>query len=180
MQVFFSWLTRQAARQALIVFFAVTCLVLGPATIANNNIQFSYIQAVAKASAMTVTSPSEVAQAATPAAAEDQTLLVAAVDGQKHEVKMGSNSGLLAFVPKSLTISPGDKVDWVMNKVPPHNVVFNIAGMNDAQKAFIKELPKPKLMIAVGDTYSVAFAAETPPGRYPYYCTPPSWSGYGR
>lgn len=177
MQVFFSWLTSRAARQALTVFFAVTCLVLGPAVIANSNIQFSHIQAVAKASAMTVTSPSEVAQAVTPAAAEDQPLLVAAADGQEHEVKMGSDSGLLAFAPKSLTISPGDKVDWAINKAPPHNVVFDTTGMNDTQKAFIKEFPKSQLMIAVGDTYSVTFPADIPPGRYPYYCTPHRGAG---
>ena len=46
---------------------------------------------------------------------------------QTYKVKLGSDKGMLAFEPKKLTIKPGDTVEWVNNKVPPHNVVFDVA-----------------------------------------------------
>lgn len=100
-----------------------------------------------------------------------------AAPGVEHEVQMGTDRGLLAFEPKAITISPGDTVDWVINKVPPHNVEFDTAKLDDAQKALVKAFPKSKLMIATGETYSVTFPEDAPPGRYPYYCSPHRGAG---
>lgn len=151
MRVFFARLMNRAARM-LAMLLVVTSVVAGPAAIA------------------TATPAPDVIQPVTDA------VLIAAVETE-HEVKMGSDNGMLAFVPKSLTISPGDTVDWVINKVPPHNVVFDTAPMDTAQKETVKDFPKPKLMIAAGDTYTITFPADAPPGRYPYYCTPHRGAG---
>lgn len=175
MRSFLSWLVTCGMRQALTILFVVACVVLGPAAIANT-VQFSHLPAVAEASSITITIATEVAQPADQAKASEPILLAAA-DQTEHEVKMGSDNGLLAFVPKSVTISPGDTIDWVINKAPPHNVVFDTASMDAAQKGVVTDFPKPKLMIAAGDTYSVTFPEDTPPGRYPYYCTPHRGAG---
>lgn len=152
MRVFFTRLLHRAAR-ILAILFVVASIVSGPAAIA------------AATPALEVTQP-----------ATESPLLIAAAETE-YEVKMGSDNGMLAFVPKSLIIAPGDTVDWVINKVPPHNVVFDTAPMAAAQKDVVKDFPKPKLMIAAGDTYSITFPADTPPGRYPYYCTPHRGAG---
>ena len=44
-----------------------------------------------------------------------------------YTVKLGSDKGMLVFDPAKLTIKPGDTVEFVNNKVPPHNVVFDAA-----------------------------------------------------
>ena len=46
---------------------------------------------------------------------------------ETYTVKLGSDKGMLAFEPSKLTVKPGDTIDWVNNKVPPHNVVFDAA-----------------------------------------------------
>jgi plastocyanin len=53
---------------------------------------------------------------------------------ETYTVKMGSDKGALAFQPNKLTIHPGDTIEWVNNKVPPHNVVFDGA-KNPAKSA---------------------------------------------
>merc|ERR1719174_2707220 len=45
--------------------------------------------------------------------------------GATQSVKMGSDSGQLAFVPPEVSVCKGDSVSWVMNKAGPHNVVFD-------------------------------------------------------
>ena len=40
------------------------------------------------------------------------------------EVKLGTDAGMLAFEPSSVTISAGDTVKFVNNKLAPHNAVF--------------------------------------------------------
>merc|ERR1712048_617927 len=40
-------------------------------------------------------------------------------------IKMGTDAGLLQYVPSEATICKGDSVTWVMNKAGPHNVEFN-------------------------------------------------------
>ncbi len=46
---------------------------------------------------------------------------------ETYKVKLGSDKGMLAFEPAKLTVKPGDTIEWVNNKVPPHNVVFDAA-----------------------------------------------------
>jgi len=44
---------------------------------------------------------------------------------ETKEVKMGSDSGGLQFIPAKTTICKGDSVKWINNKGGPHNVVFD-------------------------------------------------------
>lgn len=93
------------------------------------------------------------------------------------EVKMGADNGLLKFVPEVVTISPGDTVKWVNNKLPPHNVQFDASGMPkglDDAGAVAKELSSEGLMFAPGETHTATFSEK---GTYTYYCNPHRGAG---
>lgn len=97
----------------------------------------------------------------TPAAAENYT------------IKMGADNGMLKFVPDTLSVKPGDTVNFVMNKLAPHNVVFN----KGPEGADLKAFTSSKLLFSPGQTYSVTFPQETPSGIYQYYCQPHRGAG---
>ncbi len=82
-------------------------------------------------------------------------------------VKMGADSGMLAFDPANITISSGDTVKWVNNKLPPHNIVFESA---DASK-----YSHSQLMFSPGEEYSATI--DLPAGDYTYYCEPHRGAG---
>merc|ERR1712167_489896 len=44
---------------------------------------------------------------------------------ETKQVKMGSDTGQLVFVPDEIKICKGDSVTWTNNKGGPHNVVFD-------------------------------------------------------
>ena len=52
------------------------------------------------------------------------SLGVASANAATVEVKLGADSGMLAFEPSSVTIKAGDTVKFVNNKMAPHNAVF--------------------------------------------------------
>lgn len=105
------------------------------------------------------------ALSASPAAADTYT------------VKMGTDAGLLQFEPSTITIKPGDTVKWVMNKVPPHNAVFDDTKIPGGDKALAKQLSHEKLMFSPGESYETTFPADTEPGTYSYYCQPHRGAG---
>ncbi len=80
------------------------------------------------------------------------------------EVKMGSDSGMLKFVPETVSIKAGDTVKWSNNKMSPHNVVFE----NDAEKSH------KQLVFSPGESYETTFKE---PGEYSYYCEPHRGAG---
>lgn len=84
------------------------------------------------------------------------------------EVKMGADSGMLAFQPAKVTIKAGDTVKWVNNKLAPHNVVFD-SSVKDADK-----LNHKGLAFSAGESFEITF---TEPGEYPYYCEPHRGAG---
>ncbi|MBE9204606.1 plastocyanin [Synechocystis salina LEGE 06099] len=87
-------------------------------------------------------------------------------------VKMGSDSGALAFEPSTVTIKAGDEVKWVNNKLSPHNVVFAAGdGVDDATAA---KLSHKGLAFAAGESFTSTF---TEPGTYTYYCEPHRGAG---
>ncbi|QUS62125.1 plastocyanin [Synechocystis sp. PCC 7338] len=87
-------------------------------------------------------------------------------------VKMGSDSGALAFEPSTVTIKAGDEVKWVNNKLSPHNVVFAAGdGVDDAAAA---KLSHKGLAFAAGESFTSTF---TEPGTYTYYCEPHRGAG---
>ncbi len=80
------------------------------------------------------------------------------------EVIMGTDSGLLAFEPSSLTISAGDTVRFVNNSLGPHNAVVEGHG----------ELSHADLAFAPGESWDTTFSD---PGSYSYYCEPHRGAG---
>ena len=50
---------------------------------------------------------------------------ISSVSAKTVEVKLGTDAGMLAFEPSSVTISAGDTVKFVNNKLAPHNAVFD-------------------------------------------------------
>ncbi len=80
------------------------------------------------------------------------------------EVKMGSDNGMLKFVPETVTIKEGDTVKWENNKMAPHNVVFE----NAADKSH------KNLVFSPGDGYESTFDEA---GEYSYYCQPHRGAG---
>jgi plastocyanin len=80
------------------------------------------------------------------------------------EVKMGTDGGMLGFQPKEITISPGDTVKWVNNKLAPHNAVFEGS----------TALSHKGLVFAPGESFESTF---NEPGEYTYYCEPHRGAG---
>ena len=88
-----------------------------------------------------------------------------------YQVKMGTDNGLLRFDPDNLTINIDDTVQWVNNKLAPHNVVFDSSKI-DPELA--KQLSHKNLLFAPGESYQSTF---TQSGEYPYYCQPHRGAG---
>lgn len=80
------------------------------------------------------------------------------------EVKLGTDSGMLAFEPAKLTIKKGDTIHFVNNKLAPHNVVFD--GHD--------ELSHEALAFNPGESWDTAFNEA---GSFDYYCEPHRGAG---
>ena len=89
---------------------------------------------------------------------------VSTVQAKTVEVKLGTDAGMLAFEPSSVTISTGDTVKFVNNKLAPHNAVFE--GHD--------ELSHPDLAFAPGESWEETFSSA---GTYDYYCEPHRGAG---
>jgi plastocyanin len=92
-------------------------------------------------------------------------MAVSPAAAETYTVKMGADSGMLAFEPSTLTIKAGDTVKWVNNKLPPHNIMFEGAAANKSHD---------QLMFSPGESYEATFDA---PGTYNYYCSPHRGAG---
>lgn len=103
---------------------------------------------------------SSFALSASPAAAESYT------------VKMGGDNGMLVFQPANLTVKPGDTVNFVINKVPPHNVVFDVKAIPGGDKALAKSLSHPNLEMNPGKGIEVVIPKDAPAGDYSFFCAP--------
>mmetsp|Transcript_17817 Transcript_17817/g.32185 ORF Transcript_17817/g.32185 Transcript_17817/m.32185 type:complete len:242 (+) Transcript_17817:363-1088(+) len=92
---------------------------------------------------------------------------------ETKEVLMGSDSGLLAFVPQKITVCAGDSVKWINNKSGPHNVVFDEegipAGVDQEKISMIDEQLGEE-----GESFVMKFATA---GEYAYYCEPHRGAG---
>jgi plastocyanin len=105
------------------------------------------------------------------------TLVIAAdpASAASYTVKMGADNGMLVFEPNNLEVSAGDTVSWAINKMPPHNVVFDDSKAPDA--ALAKAMSNTKMMFAAGETYDVTIPADATPGTYTYFCSPHRGAG---
>ncbi|AFY45891.1 plastocyanin [Nostoc sp. PCC 7107] len=96
---------------------------------------------------------------------------------ETHQIKLGSDKGLLVFEPKKLSIKPGDTIEWVNNKVPPHNIVFDSA-LNPSKSADLaKSLSHKQLLMSPGQKDTTIFPADAPAGEYTFYCEPHRGAG---
>ena len=89
---------------------------------------------------------------------------VSSVQAATTEVKLGSDSGMLAFAPSSITIQEGDTIKFVNNNLAPHNAVFE--GHD--------ELSHPDLAFAPGESWEQTFSTA---GTYDFYCEPHRGAG---
>lgn len=96
---------------------------------------------------------------------------------ETHQVKLGSDKGMLVFDPAKLTIKPGDTVEWVNNKVPPHNVVFDGAKNPAKSTDLAKSLSHKQLLMSPGQKTTTTFPADVAPGEYTFYCEPHRGAG---
>lgn len=100
------------------------------------------------------------------------TVATPAYAAETKDVKMGSDSGQLVFVPAKITVCKGDSVKWTNNKGGPHNVVFDEdaipAGVNAEKISMDDQLGEE------GDSFVMKFDK---PGDYAYYCDPHRGAG---
>ncbi|MEB3151615.1 MAG: plastocyanin [Sphaerospermopsis sp.] len=96
---------------------------------------------------------------------------------ETYTVKLGSDKGLLQFEPKALTIKPGDTIEWLNNKLAPHNVVFDATKNPAKDKALAESLSHTKLLLNPGQKVTTTFPADAPSGDYLFYCTPHRGAG---
>lgn len=126
----------------------------------------------------TTTAPSTTAETSTPATTpEPGGSMTATAPGGAAEgtvIKMGSDTGQLVFVPAKVTVKPGDKITWMMNKAGPHNAVFE---SNEADPAAAKAMAEPKLLNKPGATVVVTVPANAKPGNYSFNCVPHKSAG---
>ncbi|MBD2579154.1 plastocyanin [Oscillatoria sp. FACHB-1406] len=92
---------------------------------------------------------------------------------ETYTVKMGSDSGRLQFQPSTLKIKPGDTVKFVINKLAPHNAVFDKGPVG----VDLEKLSREKLLFSPGQFYSTTFPADAAFGEYSYYCRPHRGAG---
>lgn len=88
-----------------------------------------------------------------------------------YEVKMGSDTGMLQYVPSNLTVKPGDTIKFVNNKLGPHNAVF------EGDSAVAKALTKKNLSFAAGETTDVTVPKDAEKGTYKFFCEPHRGAG---
>ncbi|HEY9894629.1 MAG TPA: plastocyanin [Candidatus Sericytochromatia bacterium] len=102
---------------------------------------------------------------------------VAPASAEAYTVKMGADNGLLVFQPANLTVKPGDTVNWVVNKVPPHNVIFDDKAIPGKDKDLAKSLSHPQLEMAPGKGYELTIPKDLAAGEYSYFCAPHRGAG---
>ena len=80
------------------------------------------------------------------------------------EVKLGTDAGMLAFEPNSVSIKAGDTVKFVNNKLAPHNAVFE--GHDECSHTDLAFNP--------GESWEETFSEA---GTYDFYCEPHRGAG---
>jgi plastocyanin len=88
------------------------------------------------------------------------------------DVKLGSDSGQLVFVPDEVSIKVGDSVTWIGNKGMPHNVVFDEDEAPDG--ADLAAINHEDMVGNEGQKVTSTFKTK---GKYAYYCEPHRGAG---
>ena len=95
----------------------------------------------------------------------------APAEAATYKVKMGSDSFQLAFEPRKLKAAPGDTIEFINNKMAPHNIVFK----DEPFKSLA--MKSNKLLYQAGENYAITIPSDTPAGKYTFYCTPHQGAG---
>ena len=103
-------------------------------------------------------------------------LAAAPASAETYTIKMGADNGMLAFEPANVTVKSGDVVQWVNNKLPPHNIVFDAANVPTKSADLAKELSHPQLLYTAGEEVKLEIK-DLPAGTYTYYCQPHRGAG---
>jgi plastocyanin len=111
-------------------------------------------------------------QQAVGASIAAMTLAVSMGAANAATIKLGGDNGELAFVPNSITVKSGEKIDFVNNAGFPHNVVFDEDGIPGGVSA--DAISHEDYLNAPGQTVSNTFDT---PGEYNYYCEPHQGAG---
>lgn len=96
---------------------------------------------------------------------------------ETYKVKLGSDKGMLVFDPPKLTVKPGDTIEWINNKVAPHNIVFDVAKLPNKDADLAKRLSHKQLMMSPGQETETTIPNDAPPGDYVFYCEPHRGAG---
>jgi len=88
------------------------------------------------------------------------------------DVKLGSDSGQLVFVPDEVTIKAGESVTWIGNKGLPHNVVFDEDNVPEGTN--LDAINHEEQLGEEGQKVTSKFEK---PGTYGYYCEPHRGAG---
>ena len=99
-------------------------------------------------------------------------LMAAPAVANAADVKLGSDSGQLVFVPDEIKVKVGDSVTWTGNKGLPHNVVFDEENVPDGVDA--EALSHADNVGDEGEKVTTKF---TKAGTYGYYCEPHRGAG---
>ena len=99
-------------------------------------------------------------------------LMAAPAVANAADVKLGSDSGQLVFVPDEIKVKVGDSVTWTGNKGLPHNVVFDEENVPDGVDA--EALSHSDNIGDEGEKVTTKF---TKAGTYGYYCEPHRGAG---
>lgn len=115
-------------------------------------------------------------QEAAPAA--EAPAAAPAVTGATHDVNMVLEGTEYHYVPATLTVANGDRVNFHNVSGGPHNVQFWTdsipAGSSDALSAGMADQMSPlagPLVIEPNGVYSVTFSG-VPAGQYKFFCLP--------
>lgn len=116
------------------------------------------------------------APATTPAATVG-TATPAPVTGKVHTVNMVGDEKGYRYEPATLTVAPGDGIDFIMISGGPHNVTFDAATVPEDVKAQLManmpnsaDLASPMLMTA-NEKWTLSLG-NIKPGKYGILCTP--------
>jgi plastocyanin len=104
-------------------------------------------------------------------------IITPGASAETYTVKMGSDNGNLVFQPATITVKHGDVVQWVNNKLFPHNVMFDGTKMPAEEASMASVFSHPQLMVKTGETYELNIADSLVPGEYSYYCAPHRGAG---
>jgi len=90
------------------------------------------------------------------------------------EVLLGGDDGSLAFIPKDITVAPGEEIVFKNNAGFPHNVVFDEDEVPSGVDAGAISMPEEDLLNGPGETYKVTLKEK---GTYRIYCSPHQGAG---